>query len=438
VTGPPPSDPGDIKAGGYADAVAPYAGAAAPLALAEPTRRVGFRWVATLTLAYLSVFLGFFTPIQILLPLQVEAMDPAQKEIALSWVLGAGAAVALVANPLFGALSDRTTGRWGRRHPWTIGGALVGAGALAFISGQRTVIGLVVGWCVVQAALNAVLASTTAGVPDHVPARQRAAVSGWLGIPQSAGLIVGGLLVTMVVTGTAAGYLAVAVLVAVLVMPFVFLTADHPLPRTHREPFAWPTFLRGFWISPRRYPDFAWAWITRFLVSFANALGTLYLLFFLRDRVGHPNPDEGVFVLVLLYTVGVAATAVVGGVLSDRLGRRKVLVSVSSAICSVAAVILAMTPTWTGTMVAATIFGAGWGAYLAVDQALITQVLPGAGSRARDLGVINIANSGPQVLAPALAGPIVVHLGGYPTLYALTAAAAILGGVLIWRIRGVP
>lgn len=409
-----------------------------PAALAEPARRVGVGWIATLTLAYLSVFLGFLTPIQILLPLQIETIAPAHKEIALSWVLGAGATVALIANPLFGALSDRTTSRFGRRHPWTLSGALAGAAALLLIAGQHSILGIALGWCLAQAAFNAVLASTTAGVPDHVPSGQRAAVSGWLGIPQSGGLILGGVLVTMVVSGIGAGYLTVALAAAVLVVPFVTLTPDHRLPPAYRSDFSWWSFLVGFWISPRRYPDFAWAWITRFLMSLANALGTLYLLFFLRDGVRHPNPDEGVFVLVLLYTVGVLATAVVGGVVSDRIGKRKLLVAVSSAVCAGAAMILATVPTWTGAMIAAVIFGAGWGCYLAVDQALITQVLPAAGSRAKDLGIINIANSAPQAVAPAMAGPIVVYLGGYPVLYGLTAAAAVLGGLLIWRVRSVP
>ena len=89
-------------------------------------------------------------------------------------------------------------------------------------------------------------------------------------------------------------------------------------------------------------------------------------------------------------------------------------------------------------MAAAAVLGAGYGIYLAVDAALITQVLPNAPGRAKDLGVINIANSAPQVLAPALAGPIVRHFGGYPALYLLTALVTLLGGVLVHRIRSVP
>ena len=88
-------------------------------------------------------------------------------------------------------------------------------------------------------------------------------------------------------------------------------------------------------------------------------------------------------------------------------------------------------------MVAAALLGVGYGVYLAVDAALITQVLPTAADRAKDLGIINIANSAPQVLAPALAAPIVAGLGGYPVLYGLTALVTLAGAVLVLPIRSV-
>jgi MFS family permease len=128
----------------------------------------------------------------------------------------------------------------------------------------------------------------------------------------------------------------------------------------------------------------------------------------------------------------------VGGYLSDRSGRRKVYVIVSTAVMAVAAVMLAFVPSFEVVMVAALVLGLGYGVYLAVDQALITQVLPAAADRGRDLGVINIANSAPQVLAPVIAAPIVTGAGGYTTLYVLTAVITLASAVLVTRIRSVP
>jgi MFS family permease len=415
--------------------------AAVPAALQEPRVRVRARWVALLFSANLGVWMAFFTPIQILLPQQMELIDPTHKETMLAWVTGLGAFAAIVANPVAGALSDRTClriGSWelGRRHVWTLSGTVLGAVALVLLAQQRTILGVAVGWVAAQICFNAMLATLTAAVPDRVPVDQRGGVSGWIGIPQALGLVLGAVIVTAVVTGNANGYLAIAAAVLVLGLPFALLTPDDPLPRTHRAPLR--RLLNEMWVSPRQYPDFAWAFGTRFLVQLGAALGTLYLLYFLKDRVHYPDPEGGLLILILLYTLGMAATAVVVGRLSDRSGRRKVYVIWSGMVVALAALLLAIWPVWSGALAAALLLGGGYGIYLAVDAALITQVLPQATNRAKDLGVINIANSAPQVLAPAMSAPIVVYAGGYPTLYGLTAAVAALGSVLVVKIRSVP
>jgi MFS family permease len=413
---------------------APPSPSAPPAALAEPTVAVRARWVALLFGANLAVWMGFFTPIQVLLPNQVEEIvGPDSKVAMLGWVTGVGALAALIANPLAGALSDRSSGRFGRRHPWTLAGALIGAAGLVLLSMQQTILGVALAWVGVQICFNAMLAALTAAMPDRVPVAQRGAVSGWIGMPQVLGVVLGTLLVTMLVTGTRPGYLAVAIAVVVLTLPFVLATQDDPLPRDARPRLD----LRAFWVSPRRHPDFAWAFATRFLVQLGNSMATLYLLYFLTDSLRLSDPEGGLLILILIYTVGIMATTVVAGRISDRSGRRKPLVIISGFVMAVAAVLLAVWPTWTVTMVAAAVLGAGYGVYVAVDQALITQVLPGAAGRAKDLGIINIANSAPQVLAPAIAAPIVAILGGYPVLYSATAVVALLGGVLVYKIRSV-
>src|SRR5215472_18161176 len=137
---------------------------------AEPTRRASRPWVALIGLATLGLALGYIGALSVLLPNQVQAIaGSAHKVAVLGLVTGLGAAVAMVANPVAGALSDRTTSRFGRRRPWIVCGALAGAAALAFLAGQHAIAGLIVGWCLAQAGLNAMQASLTACVPDHVP-----------------------------------------------------------------------------------------------------------------------------------------------------------------------------------------------------------------------------------------------------------------------------
>jgi MFS family permease len=268
-------------------------------------------------------------------------------------------------------------------------------------------------------------------------------VSGWIGLPQTVGVVLAVALVTVVVTGNAA-YLLIAALVVACALPFALTTPDPPLARAARPPLRWRAFARSFWLSPRRYPDFAWAWLTRFAVNMGNAMAVLYLLYFLRDRVhysrlfpGH-KAEDGLLILILIYLAAVVVTAVAGGVLSDRSGRRKLPVTVSGLVMAVPAVMLALWPSWPVAIAAAALLGLGFGVYLSVDQALVTQVLPSAAARAKDLGIINIANSGPQVLAPAIAAPLVSQFGGYPTLYLSVAAITVAGSAFVWKIRSVP
>jgi len=417
-------------------------------ALAEPTVHVRRGWIAGLGLASLGMWMASLTPLQVSMPQQLQDITPGHKILALASVSAAGAVASVIATPVAGALSDRTTHAFGigrlrgRRHRWTLGMALLAAVSLALIARQQTVVGVAVFWVLFSAFQNGEFASLSAAIPDHVPVRQRATVAGWVGMPQALGLVIGTVLVVDVFTlntraGLTLGYLALAILIFVLVIPFVLFTPDHPLEAVHVEPLTVRKLLSSYWISPRRYPDFGWAWLTRFLASLAIAMGTLYLLYFLRDAVHYAHPAQGLLVLIIIYTGCVVLTAIVGGIISDRLGRRKSIVTISGGLMGAAALLLTFVETWPAALVAAVLFGTGFGAYLAVDQALITQVLPAAANRAKDLGIINIAIVAPGAVGAALAGAL-VSLGGYPLLFAGTTVVAALGSVLVWRIKSVP
>jgi MFS family permease len=405
-------------------------------ALAEPTGAVSKVWVLWLSLISIGIWSGFFGPIQVLLAQQAEAIDPAHKETSLALVLFGGALVSTVLNPVWGAFSDRTVLRIGRRLPWVLGGLAGGVMAMLVLSQAGSILVMALGWALAQAALNAMLAAITATVPDQVPSRQRGAVGGWLAIAQTVGVVAGSGIADA--TGSiAAGYLATAAVLVVLSLPYCLDSRDIALAPDQREPFDLHRFVRSFWVSPRQHPDFAWAWITRFLMNLGNALVILYLLYYLQERIDltDDQAEHGVLLLTAAYGVCTVLTAVVGGIWSDRLGKRKVFVIASGLVAAAALLLLAFVSTWTGAFAGAVVLGIGFGIYTAVDFAMITQVLPSAGDRAKDLGVINIANALPQVLAPGVAA-IVLGLGfGYSTLYVLAAFVSVLGSVLVVRIR---
>src|SRR6185437_14224036 len=169
------------------------------------------------------------------MPQQLQDITPHHKYVALAVVSAVGAISSVIATPLVGALSDRTTGGrgWfgrlrGRRHRWTLGMAVLAA------------VGVALFWVLFSAFQNGEYASLSAAIPDHVPVRQRATVAGWVGMPQALGLVVGTLLVVQVFTldtrsGLTDGYLVLAVLLAALALPFVAFTPDYPLDPGHGE-----------------------------------------------------------------------------------------------------------------------------------------------------------------------------------------------------------
>lgn len=409
-----------------------------PAALQVPTRRVGAGWITALVIVHIGINVGFFAPIQVLLGLHAQQLDASQKNAILSLVTGVGAAVSLVANPLFGALSDRSTSRFGRRIPWVFFGTIAGALALLLMSTAQTVSLLVLGWALMQAAGNAALAAIFAAIPDKVPVEQRGMVGGLVALGQTCGSLIGAVIGMYAAQDLVFGYAIVAVAVALCSIPYVMMRQDVPLPKGALPALKAGEFLKSFWINPVKHKDFGWAWLTRFMLYLGCQLCLVYLLFFLQDELGHPDPAQGVLVLTAIYAFCVIFSSVISGKLSDRDGKRKKFVITSSVIVAAAAGVLAIASSFTTAIIAAVLLGIGFGAYLAVDFALLTQVLPNADSRGKDLGMINIANSLPQVVAPLVAWVSVTWFGGYPTLFLISAVISLVGAALVRRIKSVP
>lgn len=417
--------------------------ATTPSALAEPTSRVPGGWIAAFGIAWLGIWMAQLTPVQLLLPEQVDAARGGvgawqDSVVAFGLISGVAGLCALVAYPLTGALSDRTTSRFGRRRPWIAAGTVVFAAALVILGLQHDLVGIGVWWSIALVGYCILTAALTATISDQVPVGQRGVVSGWLSAPQAVGTILGVLLVTALELGQLLGYVVVAALLVVLVIPFLLRAPDAVLPPTARARLTLAGLLRDLWIPPRTHPDFAWTLTSRILVNVGNALGTSLLLYFLQFGLGMgAGAEDGLLVLILVYMVFVIVAALVLGRLSDRWGRRKPFVAVAAALQAIAALLLALVPYFGVAIVAGGLLGLGYGCFLAVDQALATQVLPDPADRGKDLGIMNIATAVPQALAPLLGAAVVALLGGFTGLFVLAGVAALLGALAVLPIRSV-
>jgi MFS family permease len=144
------------------------------------------------------------------------------------------------------------------------------------------------------------------------------------------------------------------------------------------------------------------------------------------------------FTGVLVQSGLVVLASLAGGRLSDRTGRRKVFVVLAALVYALALFVLATSTSELGYLVGMAIGGLGFGAYIAVDLALVADVLPSHGDTAKDLGVLNIAGALPFSIAPAVA-PLVLHLGGgsYAVLYALAGVCALAAAAAIVPVKRV-
>jgi MFS family permease len=381
----------------------------------------------------------------VLLPQQVQALSNGNgNEVNMLAVLAAGGALlAAIANPLAGALSDRTRSRFGRRAPWLLATSVLAALALLLLAGQTSYFLLGAIYFLVMLAMGSFQAVLTAIVPDRVPATRRGMASSIVGLATPIGILYGVHMVSKVFTEPLAGYGLLGGTLVVFTALFVFLTrdapaVDAPAPRSKR-PLAESLAL---FFASFRHADFTWAFFARAVIMFGFFSITGYLLFTLQkyidpDTIPDGNAVAAVGTLTTINVVALLVGTAVSGWLSDLIQRRKIVVIGSAIITALSLAIPLISPTFGAMIWFEIIFGFGFGAYIAIDTALMTLVLPGDGDNARDLGILNVASTGPQVLSQFIAAIIIGYAGGYAGLFVFAIVCAVLGAIAIIPIKGV-
>lgn len=417
----------------------PQGGMAA--AVVPSVRRVGRLFMVIYGLAYTGLWMALLPPILVGLAMRVRVIDPGHSADSLSLVVGVGALVALFGNPFFGRLSDRTTSRYGMRRPWLIAGALGGVVGLTVVAQATSIPQLLLGWCLTQLAYNAELAVLAAILSDQIPTSQRGTVSGIVSISLPLGMTCGTFLVEVLVASTLAIFLVPAAIALVCALVLACVLRDHRLDPAQRLPYGWRGFLGSFWINPLRFPDFSWVWSSRFLLYAGVAVLLTYQEFYLIHQL-NCLPDDvphRIFLSTLVQCCMVAIFGVLGGGLSDAIGRRKVFVFGAALVYALALLMIAFATSFSWFLAGMALTGIAQGTYLAVDFALVTDVLPQRETHAaRNLGIFNIASVLPQLLMPAIApGILAMSSENYAVLFVVAAVFVALGAWAILPVRGV-
>ncbi len=405
-----------------------------------PTRTVSWLYRILFGLAAIVVGVDNVTIKQLILPAQMALISPDNKITAFTLVASVGALAGVIASPLIGAISDRTTWRWGRRRLWMIIGCVSVVIGLVIMGSARTVGLVLLGEIIVQCAADTLLAVYSAVIPDQIPPAQRASASAFVGMSPLVGGVVGIALIsrlTNVLNHPDTGYYILAAASVVLVGCFFTVFREEPLPRKLVKPFSLKALLSDFWVDPRQYPDFGFVWLSRCLAYLGYQLLITYLLYYLQDVIHFNRADQGVTIFQICSTVMLLIAAIVGGIIADRTQRLKPFVSWAAVVMCIAMLGIAFIPAWPALLVAGIFLGLGFGLYLAVDQAIAVKVLPRASARGKDLGLINTAIFFPLIIGPLIGGFVLNVFHSYSILFAISAIAFAFAAATILPVKSV-
>jgi MFS family permease len=429
-------------------------GETAPQAVATtapPPARLTIAQQLALSSFWFATNLHWGALLLIIIPRQCKLISPGDSAGAIAWVFGIGALCALIIPLIAGALSDRSTSRYGRRRPFMVVGIavnLVGLAIMGVAVARLNLVLYILGYLVVQFGNNTAGAAYAGVIPDMVPPAQHGEASGYMATMTQAGMILGAFIggKFMEKGQSTEAYLIIACILIVFVVLTVVTMHEKPL-ETKPAPITPAAFIHSL-LEPLRYPDFFWVLVTRALVTLGMWCVQPFIQNYLSDVLHVKNDAEmGSYLLVVILACA-TITGLLGGKISDVIGRKKVVYVANTliAICSIAFV---FSHSLLYTFIVGALYGIGYGAYFSVDWALACDVLPNMDDAGKDMGIWHISMVLPQTFAPALAGFVLGHVGtstlvegtrhyalqGYQAAFTLGAVFLMLGAFFLRNVR---
>jgi MFS family permease len=438
---------------------------------APPLRRVTLFEQININAFWIANNFHWQALLAVVIPSMVAKFLPVSQEaINLTTVVLWGTVVAVIVNPLVGALSDYATFRLGRRRPFMIIGTVFNVivlVAFAFSPGWASSTDLLILFALLfillQFTNNLANSPWSAIIADKVPQNQRGLAAGFNGLftllGTAAGSVVAGIIVNkhdplpVYSNEIVRIFLLIAVVQILFVVYTVVTVKETPLSPAAHGRFSLARFARRFFFNPLRYPDLAWVLLARLLVMM-GIWGVYYFLQYYFDNViGGPGvrtiifntPFSGEFFNGVVFQPALLITALLtsifAGWASDHWGR-KGLVYLSGAMMAIVCLVFIFFQTQYGALIAGLVFGIGFGAYTSVDWALTTDVLPPTNEAGKFMGLWSAMGILPQVIGTAIGGIILQvlqsmpHHLGYSVMFAVTTLYFVLGTLAIRQVRG--
>ncbi|MGO3797115.1 MAG: MFS transporter [Pauljensenia sp.] len=416
-----------------------------PVASAERRDAPNAWTYTTFVIANIGLCIVYGAILQVLLGVQVDAMVPLSERVAqLAIVTSVSAISATLSQPINGWIADRAQLPLGKRNSWILIGAVALFVTLFFIGRSSSVWALTAAWSVGVWFTNMMQVNLSAFIPERTPLERRGVMSGVLNASRYGSMTIG-VWIAGLVNNVRITYVVIGVICLATAALYCLTTKDTSV-RVERpaEPAASvPRAPRGRDpLFTREAHDFWMAWLSRFCVVGSYFLVIGYLLYIMQDYVGYGDGSIqaatiGVSLVATIVTIGNVFFAIGGGWLADRTGRIKAFVVCAALLFVAPAVIMSVAPGQTAMLISGLLIGIGFGVYNGVDQALVSLVLPSKENAGRDLGVINLADAGPQIIAPSVAALLITITGTYASLFVAMGVICALGALAVSRVRSV-
>jgi MFS family permease len=351
-----------------------------------------------------------------------------------------GAIIAALVQPTVGSISDYTISRWGRRKPYIFIGSVLDVVFLYGIATSNSIIAVASFMALLQVSANFAQGPFQGYVPDLVPAKQVGLASALVGLFQVLGNAVGfGIGSAAVATDSFfLGTMALGALELATMVSVVWRVNEGRTAR-HRGSRSWLSVAREAWATDiLKERSFLWLVSSRLLFLMGATMLINLSLFFFAQTFSLPQDEAGAanFPVLAAVILGNILTVIPAGRISDRVGRKPVIY-VACAVAGTGMAIVAVAPAIPIVVVGATLFGAGSGMFLAVDWALMTDIIPKASS-GRYMGISNVATATAGIFSLLTGGKLmdlvndVATYGDGPrAAFLLAVVYFVLGAVLL-------
>jgi MFS family permease len=320
-----------------------------------------------------------------------------------------GALFAIVWQPAIGAISDNSRFVLGRRRPFIAIGVVGDVIFLALIAFVTSYWALLLVYVLFQMASNTAQGPYQGMLPDQVPADQRGEASGYYGLMNMLGTIVGFLVVGALLIPR--GHLKLAILTLPVVIAIAGALVIFGVPDRRRTAVSAQRLGRSVLLSvaidTRRYQDFAWLMVSRlFFLMAPVAIGT-YAFNFIRYTFNYSEGRASLYSSALQASILVfaAVLCMTAGFLAERFGKKR-LIAAACMIGAVGSTLLIFAPSLPWILGFGLIVGISLGTFLSVDWAFMTDLIPKA-EAGRYMGVSNIATASAGLIARPVLGPII-------------------------------